>query len=64
MDFLIILVGKTPEQGLNFGKDSKIGISKTYDFPEHIKFILKALLLLKNSDLIHTLCEKPKFRSP
>ena len=44
---------KIPEQGINLGKNSRTGISKAYDFPEQVKFILKGLLAVKNSNLMH-----------
>ena len=44
---------KIPEQGLKFCKNSKIGISKAYNFQEQVKFILKALLVVKSSDFVH-----------
>ena len=36
-------------------KNSRTGMSKAYEFPEQVKFILMALLLVKNSHLMHIL---------
>ena len=42
------------KQGLKFWENSRTYISKAYDFPEQVKFIIKALILVKNSDFMHT----------
>ena len=50
--FHIRLVGYVPTFRLSiFNKNSRTGISKVYNFPEQVKFILKALLVVKNSHL-------------
>ena len=50
--FHIRLVGYVPTSRLSvFNKNSRTGISKVYNFPEQVKFILKALLVVKNSHL-------------
>ena len=52
------LVGNVPTFRVSiFSKNCRTGlkiktdVSETYDFPEQVKFILKALLLVKNSYL-------------
>ena len=65
VDFHIRLVGDVPTPRVsifrkkfqnrveNASKTSRTGISKAYNFPEPVKLVLNARLVIKNNDFVH-----------
>ena len=52
--FRIRLVGDVPAFRVSiFNKNSRTGSKISVKIPEQVKFIIKALLVVKNSDLVH-----------
>ena len=52
--FMVSIFSNNSRTGFKItGKNSRAGISIAYDFTEQVKFILKARLLRKTSDLVH-----------